>query len=99
VIERAKFNVTQSVETILDGCDPQGPLQIAASFDEFNLDIRISYPGAPLLLPDVRPGQEEIIASEEGQRALAGFLLRQFADRVRATHIAGRSTILFHFDH
>lgn len=99
VIERAKFNVAQSVETILDGCDPQGPLQIDASFDEFSLDIRISYPGAPLVLPEVRPSSEEIIASEEGQRALAGFLLRRFADRVRASHVQGRSTILFHFDH
>lgn len=99
VIERAKFNVTQSVESILDGCDPQGSLEIAASFDEFNMDIRISYPGAPLPLPDVRPSHEEIIASEEGQRALAGFLLRRFADRVRATHVGGCSTVLFHFDH
>jgi xanthine permease XanP len=99
VIERAKFNVTQSVETILDGCDPQGPLQIEASFDEFSLDIRISYAGAPMVLPEVRPSNEEIIASEEGQRALSGFLLRRFADRVRASHVDGRSTILFHFDH
>jgi NCS2 family nucleobase:cation symporter-2 len=99
VIERAKFNVAQSVEAILDSCDPQGPLRIEASFDEFSLDIRISYPGAPLILPEVRPSSAEIIASEEGQRALAGFLLRRFADRVRASHVEGRSTILFHFDH
>jgi len=37
--------------------------------------------------------------SEEGQRKLAGFMLRRHADRVAATHKAGRSTILFHFDH
>jgi NCS2 family nucleobase:cation symporter-2 len=99
VIERAKFNLTQSVETILDGCSPQGPLEIEASFDEFNLDIRVSYPGVPLALPETRPSKEEIIASDEGQRALAGFLLRRLADRVRGTHAGGRSTILFHFDH
>jgi NCS2 family nucleobase:cation symporter-2 len=39
------------------------------------------------------------MASEEGQRRLAGFMLRRYADRVAATHRAGRSTILFHFDH
>jgi NCS2 family nucleobase:cation symporter-2 len=99
VIDRAKFNLTQSVETILDGCSPQGPLEIEASFDEFNLDIRVSYPGVPLALPETRPSKEEIIASDEGQRALAGFLLRRLADRVRGTHAGGRSTILFHFDH
>ena len=42
---------------------------------------------------------EEIMESEEGQRRLAGFMLRRHADRVAATHRSGRSTILFHFDH
>jgi hypothetical protein len=39
------------------------------------------------------------MASDDGARRLAGFLLRKHADRVQATHKAGRSTILFHFDH
>jgi NCS2 family nucleobase:cation symporter-2 len=99
VIERARFNLVQSIETILEGCDPKGPLEISATFDEFNLDVRVSYPGEPLVLPAQRPSSEEIIASEEGQRALAGYLLRQLADRVRTSHSAGRSTVLFHFDH
>jgi NCS2 family nucleobase:cation symporter-2 len=99
VIDRASFNLQQSIETIAEGCDPQGPLEITASFDEFNLDVRMSYAGVPLELPDKRPSNEEIMASEEGQRKLAGFMLRRYADRVAATHKAGRSTILFHFDH
>ena len=47
----------------------------------------------------VIPTNEEILMSEDGQRRLAGFLLRRQADRVQASHRAGRSTILFHFDH
>jgi NCS2 family nucleobase:cation symporter-2 len=39
------------------------------------------------------------MASEEGQRRLAGFLLRRQADRVLASADGIRSTILFHFDH
>lgn len=99
VIDRASFNLQQSLETIVEGCDPRGPLEIAVSFDEFNLDVRVSYAGAPLELPERRPTNEEIMESEEGQRRLAGFLLRRYADRVAATHKGGRSTILFHFDH
>ena len=99
VIDRAKFNLTQSIETIVEGCEPQGPLEIEATFDEFSLDLRIMYSGPPLDLPEKRPTNEEIMATEEGQRRLAGFMLRRFADRVAATHKAGRSTILFHFDH
>jgi len=99
VIDRASFNLTQSIETIVEGCEPQGPLEVAATFDEFNLDLRVSYVGPPLELPEKRPSNEEIMASEEGQRRLAGFMLRRYADRVQATHKAGHSTILFHFDH
>jgi xanthine permease XanP len=76
------------------------PAQLESmKIDEFNLDLRVSYVGPPLELPDKRPSNEEIMASEEGQRRLAGFMLRRYADRVAATHKAGRSTILFHFDH
>ena len=99
VIDRASFNLTQSIETIVDSCAPEGPLEVEASFDEFNIDLRVSYTGAPLELPDRRPSNEEIMASEDGQRKLAGFMLRRYADRVNAGHKAGRSTILFHFDH
>jgi xanthine permease XanP len=99
VIDRASFNLQQSIETIVEGCEPQGPLEIQASFDEFNLDLRVSYAGAPLELPQRRPTNEEIMESVDGQRRLAGFMLRRYADRVAATHKSGRSTILFHFDH
>jgi NCS2 family nucleobase:cation symporter-2 len=99
VIERASFSLTQSIESIVDGCAPEGPLEIEASFDEFNLDLRVSYAGPPLEFPDRRPSNEEIMASDEGQRKLAGFLLRRQADRVQATHRGGRSAILLHFDH
>ena len=99
VIDRAGFDLQQSIETIVDACAPAGPLEIEARFDEFNLDVRVSYDGLPLELPERRPTNEEIMASDDGARRLAGFLLRKYADRVEAAHKAGRSTILFHFDH
>lgn len=99
IIERARFNLAQSIEVIMDSCEPQGPVDVAATFDEFNLDLRVSYVGPPIELPMRRPTNEEIMESEDGHRRLAGFMLRRYADRVAATHKAGRSTILFHFDH
>jgi NCS2 family nucleobase:cation symporter-2 len=99
VIDRMSFNLHQSIETIVNGCAPQGPLAITASFDEFNLDVRVAYTGPPLELPGRRPSNEEIMASEAGERKLAGFMLRRLADRVAVTQRDGRSTILFHFEH
>ncbi|MEO6032194.1 MAG: solute carrier family 23 protein, partial [Burkholderiaceae bacterium] len=99
VIECAKFNLAQSIETLISSGVAAGPLVIEASFDEFNLDLRVSYDGAPLELPEMRPSLEEIVASDEGERKLAGFLLRRSADRVSARRAGSRATILFHFDH
>ena len=99
VIDRARFNLVQSIETITLSCHPEGPLTIDASFDEFNLDVRVSYMGPPLELPEKRPTNDEIMESEEGERRLAGFMLRRHADRVSATYRSGRSTVVFHFDH
>jgi NCS2 family nucleobase:cation symporter-2 len=99
VIERAKFNLAQSIETIVEGCNPEGPLEVAATFDEFNLDIRVIYQGPLLELPTRRPSNEEIMETEEGHRRLAGFMLRRQADRVSSSHRNGRSTVTFHFDH
>lgn len=99
VIDRASFNLSQSIETIAEGCEPRGPLEVEAAFDELSLDLRVSYDGAPLELPERRPSNEEILASEDGQRKLAGYMLRRYADSVKATHADGRATVLFHFDH
>ncbi len=99
VIDHVRFNLAQCVETIFESGSPRGAVTIQASFDEFNLDLRVSYDGPPLELPDVRPSAEEIVASEAGQRRLAGFMLRRHADEVRVSTEGDRSTILFHFDH
>lgn len=99
VIDRASFNLLQSIETIARAGAAHGPLTVTARFDEFNLDVQVSYHGPPLALPEKRPSMEEIIDSDEGERLLAGFMLRQFADRVSSSARGDRSTILFHFDH
>ena len=99
VINRARFNLAQSIEVIMDSGVPQSPIEIAVSFDEFNLDLHVSYMGPMLELPEHRPTNEEILESDAGQRRLAGFLLRSLADRVQASNRSGRSVILFHFDH
>jgi NCS2 family nucleobase:cation symporter-2 len=99
VIERAKFNLQQSIETLVSSGVVHGPLNVQVSFDEFRLDMRVSYDGPPLKLPERRPSNEEIMASDEGEQNLAGFMLRRLADRVAVTARGERSTVLFHFDH
>jgi NCS2 family nucleobase:cation symporter-2 len=99
VIDRARFNLVQSIDTLAASGVASGPFELSASFDEFRLDVSVSYNGMPLEFPEQRPSAEEILNSEGGERRLAGFMLRRFADRVSVTHKDGRSRILFHFDH
>jgi xanthine permease XanP len=99
VVERASFSLAQAIETIAGSGVARGPIVVAASFDEFNLDLRLSYDGPALEFPEQRPSVDDILASEEGERRLAGYMLRQCADRVSAARRGERATVLLHFVH
>jgi NCS2 family nucleobase:cation symporter-2 len=96
VVRRAIFGAAQVLE--VTGAPPDGT-EIEASFDEFNLDVRLRYAGAPLVIPEHRPSPRVIMASEEGERLLGGYLLRQSADRVVSRAIGDRAEIHLHYDH
>jgi xanthine permease XanP len=96
VIRRAIFGVVQVLEVV---GDPPGGVEVEASFDEFNLDVRIRYAGAPLTIPERKPTPREIVASEDGERLLAGYLLRQSADRITARETDGSVEMTLHYDH
>jgi NCS2 family nucleobase:cation symporter-2 len=99
VIARVAFGVNQAIEVIADHCEPKGALVVDAQFDEFNLDVQMTYQGMPLELPDHRPSDKEIIESEHGVLRLAGFLVRRNADRVRTGGKDGKTVLEFHFEH
>jgi NCS2 family nucleobase:cation symporter-2 len=96
VLNRAVFGVVQLLEVV--GSLP-GRIEIEASFDEFNLDVRVRYPGALLVIPEKRPTPREIVASEEGERLLACYLLRRSADRISCRELGDRAEVHLHYDH
>jgi xanthine permease XanP len=96
IISRAIFGVVQVLEVV--GDIPEGT-EIEASFDEFNLDVKIRYKGVPLIIPERKPTPREIIASEEGERLLAGYLLRQSADRINCKASGTMAEVQLHYDH
>jgi len=96
IISRAIFGVVQVLEVV--GDSPDGS-EVEASFDEFSLDVTVRYKGAPLMIPDRKPTPREIIASEEGERLLAGYLLRQSADRINCKASGNAAEVQLHYDH
>lgn len=99
VIERAIFGTAQSIESIIEHCNVQGPISVEGGFDEFNLDIRVTYQGDDFVLPDRRPSDDQIRETDEGLRLLAGYLIQRNADRVRVSRKGDRAVIDFHYQH
>ena len=99
IISRASFAANQLVEAVAENCWTAGPLTLEASFDEFNLDIHASYPGAQMTFPEKRPTDAEIIEAYDGMSRLAGFMLRHNADRIRSESRGAHAHVWFHFDH
>ena len=99
VISRAASAINETLEVAASKSITQGPLRVAASFDEFNLDVEISYTGVPLAFPDMKPSEEEILLSPEGHAKLSLFLIRWYADKVDLHTKDGLCRIRLHYNH
>jgi len=99
VTNRASFGVTQLIEAIAETCWKTGKMVVRASFDEYRMEIAVTYPGERLELPEERPSIEQIRDSEDGARLLGGFMLRRNADHILSGIQDGKCTVHFHYDH
>jgi NCS2 family nucleobase:cation symporter-2 len=96
IVDRSVFSIVQALEVI--GAPPAG-VEVEASFDEYNLDIRIRYFGDKIIFTDYRPDPRQIAESEEGERLFAGYLLAQTADRISCRAEGKQADLLLHYDH
>ncbi len=96
IVSTATFGVVQVLEVI---GQPPGEVEIEASFDEFNLDLYVRFAGDPLVIPENKPSPAEIVASADGERLLAGYLLRRSVDRIECHASGGRTEVHLHYDH
>ncbi len=99
VITRVEFAVQQAVEAIVEYCHVRAPVTLAVSYDEFDIDAKLSYHGVAMELPEWAPSHEEMLETEDAPRLLAGFLVRRQADRVRSTVEHGETVLSLHFKH
>ena len=99
VATRAEFAVQQAVEAIVEYAAVVRAIRCEISYDEFDIDVALTYFGKPLDLSGPRPSPDEIMESEQGAARLAGFLIRQQADKVQAFVDDGTAKLLLHFRH
>jgi len=99
VVTRVEFAVQQAAEAIVEYCRPIGPIAVEIGYDEFDIDVTLTYSGRPLELTGQLPTQDEILESEEGAQRLAAFLIMQRSDQVKASAADGVATLALHFRH
>jgi NCS2 family nucleobase:cation symporter-2 len=99
VITRVEFTAQQAVEAIVEHCQANGPIAFEIGYDEFDIDMSLSYAGIPLELTGQMPSQEEILDSEDGARRLAAFLIKQRSDEVQSSVEKGIARLRLHFRH
>jgi xanthine permease XanP len=99
VVTRVEFAVQQGLDAIVEYCHVKGPIAFAVSYDEFDIDAKLTYEGIPMELPNWAPSQEELLESEDGPRRLAGFLVRRQADQAQSAARDSATVLSLHFKH
>ena len=98
VISRATDAVYEFVTNSGDLNLRSHSMSMAATFDEFHLDIEIEYDGPPMELTDRVPTLEEL-ANGMGVTMLSHQIIRESADQVRIKKRDEHSVLCLHFEH
>jgi len=99
VIDHAKAAMNEFIEAARALELSTGKVDAEVSFDEFNLDVDMRYDGEPMEFPAERPTHADLLGDERAVARLAGFLIRNYVDRVKSDRINGRSRVQFHLEH
>jgi xanthine permease XanP len=73
-------------------------ITLRTSWDELRLDLEIEYAGPAIEIADSMPALNEL-GTQAGAARLAGYLIRQYADRVRIREKSGLCHVQLHFEH
>jgi xanthine permease XanP len=99
VIERAQGPIAECLDTLVDAELADGPARLRLGFNELQLDARISWHGAPLVLVKTPPTKEELLTDDTAAARMAGFLIGRLASRVTSRVANGMAVIHLRFDH
>ena len=99
VIDRVTYAMSEFIEAVGTLGLARNKIDAEVSFDEFNLDVDLRYDGVLMEFSQQRPTEADLLSDETGVTKLAGFLIRNYVDRINSECVDGRCRIQFHFDH
>ncbi len=68
-------------------------------FDEFNLDVHITYFGEPFEISLSRPTKEDFKKDEEASIKLSSYIIKQYVDKISFSQKEDHTNLHFHFEH
>lgn len=99
IIRRATSALTETCESLFSTGRTSEEINVTAIYDEFNIDLPISYIGTELILSDRKPTPEEIMKDPDGFSRLSGYLVKRYSDKVSTQCIGEKCVVTLHFDH
>ena len=99
VIEQAQGPVAECLDTLIDSDLAAGASTLSLSFNELQLDARITWQGAPLPISKTRPTKQELLMDDDAAARMAGYLIGRLASRVTSRTKGGMSEVHLVFDH
>jgi NCS2 family nucleobase:cation symporter-2 len=99
IIARATRIIAELFEACVLARLAAGDIIANVKFDEFNLDIVLSYDGPALDLSTETPRIEEILDDEMALPRLSAEIIRRTADRMKCEEKQGRTILRIHLDH
>jgi NCS2 family nucleobase:cation symporter-2 len=99
VVAKATSALNEFLETMLTLQLNQGSILVDASFEEFNLNVDVSYQGELLEISKNRPTELELLEDDAAFIRLSGFLLTKYADQISSERKNERCHIHFNFQH
>lgn len=99
VIREATFSICKVLEALSHQAKPPEKVEMAISFDEFNLEVDIAYLGAPIDAMQFCLSPRGVAAHPEANLAMARYLSNKYAYHCTTHQMDEKIHLTLHFDH
>jgi NCS2 family nucleobase:cation symporter-2 len=99
VIFNAASAMNEVMESISGSELTEDTVKMKLNFDEFMLDVNITYRGKIIEIPQQAPSKMDIERDEYAFSRLSAYLIKQYSDKVKTSHKNGQSEIKLYFEH
>jgi NCS2 family nucleobase:cation symporter-2 len=99
VIHEAKHILRELVEALFMYDKTNGPVNVEAFFDEYNLKMQAIYNGQLMEFPPNPPSEDELMQDKTSLARMSGFMIQFMAENVTASVNSGICKVVIHITH